>query len=106
MAIVVNSSNFEQEVVQSKMPVVIDVYGTRCGACKIMMPLFEQLSQEFADTCKLVTLNADEDREIALRYNVTSVPAFVFIKAGKMVGKEIGSMSKDTLKTKIQNILR
>ena len=105
MAIVINSANFDTEVVQSQVPVVIDVFATWCGPCKQMTPLFDELSKELTGKCKLVKLNIDEDRDLAIQYNVSSIPTFIFIKNGQMVGKETGSMSKEALKNKIQTLL-
>lgn len=105
MAILINNSNFDEEIVKSKIPVLIDVFATWCGPCKQMMPVFEELSKELAGKCKLVKLNIDEERDLAIQYNVSSIPTFIFIKDGKMVGKETGSMSKETLKSKIQSHL-
>jgi thioredoxin 1 len=103
MALIVNSANFDQEVVKSTIPVVIDVFATWCGPCKQMGPVFEELAKEVEGKYKLVKLNIDEDRDVAIQYNISSIPTFVFVKDGKMVGKETGSMSKETLKNKIQS---
>ncbi len=105
MALTVTTENFEKEITQSSQPVVIDVFATWCGPCQQMMPLFEELATEFAEKFKLVKLNIDEARDIAVKYNVSSVPTFVFIKDGQVVGKETGYMSKDVLKAKIEEAL-
>jgi len=102
MALEVNSSNFEQEVTKSSIPVVVDVYATWCGPCKQMMPIYDELAKELEGKVKLVKLNIDEDRDLAVQYNVSSIPTFVFVKDGKMVAKETGAMSKEDLKKKIE----
>ena len=105
MATIISTANFKQEVLDSTLPVVIDVYATWCGPCKQMMPIVDELAKELAATCKIVKLNIDEERDLAVQYNVSSIPTFVFIKDGKLVAKETGSMSKITLKNKIEGHL-
>ncbi len=103
MALIITSQNFEQEVKKSTLPVVVDVFATWCGPCKMMAPLFEDLSKELADKYKLVKVNIDEERDIAIQYNVSSIPTFLFIKGGALVGKEMGYMSKEALIKKIES---
>lgn len=103
MALMITSENFDQEVIKSTTPVVIDVFATWCGPCKQMAPIYDELAKEVAGTYKLVKLNIDEERDVAIQYNISSIPTFIFLKDGKMVGKETGSMSKETLKNKIQS---
>lgn len=105
MAISITSQSFEQEVKQSKLPVVVDIYATWCGPCKMMAPLFEELSKELADSYKFVKVNIDEERDIAIQYNVSSIPTLLFFKDGAVVAKESGYMTKDALKAKLASHL-
>ncbi len=105
MADIVTAQNFDQEVLQSKLPVVIDVYASWCGPCRTMMPFFEELATELSDKYKFVKLNIDEERDLAIQYRVSSIPTFLFFKGGKVIGKETGAMSKDTLRSKIESYL-
>jgi len=106
MALEVTSENFEAEVLKSSLPVVVDAYANWCGPCQQMMPIFDELSQELADQVKLVKLNIDNERELAVQHKVSSIPTLIFFKDGKAVGKETGYMSKDVLKSKIENHLQ
>lgn len=101
MVVTVNKDNFEQEVEKSSKPVIVDVSATWCGPCQQMKPIFEQTAQDLHETYKFAELNVDEAREIAIKYGVTSVPTFIFIKDGQVKGKERGYMPQDDLKTKI-----
>lgn len=105
MAIHGSVANFEQEVLKSSVPVVVDMYATWCGPCKMMAPLFEQLSQELAGSYKFVKVDIDQERDLAIQYNVSSIPTFLFFKDGKMVAKEMGYMSKEALIAKIASHL-
>ncbi|MBD3273552.1 thioredoxin [Candidatus Dependentiae bacterium] len=105
MAIVITSENFEKEIKNSDKPVILDVYATWCGPCQYMTPVFEELSKEMGEKYKFAKLNIDEERDIAVQYNVSSVPTFIFIKNNEVVGREMGFMEKDTLKKKIEEIL-
>jgi len=105
MALIVTSQNFDQEVMKSAQPVVVDVFATWCGPCKMMLPIFEELSKEMANF-KFVKLNIDEERDLAIQYNISSIPTFLFVKDGKLVAKETGYMNKDALKIKIESHLK
>lgn len=105
MAIGITQENFDTEITQSTMPIVLDVYATWCGPCQQMAPIIEELEKELGSKYKFAKLNVDEAREISIKYGVTSVPTFVFIKDGTVVGKETGYMSKEVLKEKIEAAL-
>ena len=105
MAVSITQENFEQEITQATQPVVLDVYATWCGPCQQMMPIVDELEQEFAGKIKFAKLNVDEAREISIQYGVTSVPTFIFIKDNVVKGKETGYMAKDILKAKIEALL-
>ncbi len=101
----VTKDNFTSEIEQSTQSVVVDVYASWCGPCQQMMPVFEEIAKELSSKYKFAKLNIDENREIATKFNVSSVPTFLFVKNGKLVGKEMGYMNKDILKQKIEDLL-
>jgi thioredoxin 1 len=102
MAQMITSEDFESEVLQSDLPVVIDVFATWCGPCQQMAPIFDELAKELTGKYKLVKINIDEERDLAVKYNVSSIPTFVFMNKGEVVGKEMGYMTKEDLKKKIE----
>jgi len=104
MAELINSSNFEQEVLKSDIPVVVDVFATWCGPCQQVAPIFDELAKELAGKYKLVKINIDDERDLAIKYNVSTIPTFLFFKNGEVVGREGGSQSKEDLKAKIEEI--
>ena len=105
MAVAITKDNVEQEIAQSSLPVVLDVYATWCGPCQQMAPIFDELEKELGDRCKFATLNVDEARELSIQYGVTSVPTFVFMKDNEIKHKETGYMSKDDMKAKIEEFI-
>lgn len=105
MPITITKDNFEKEVKEAQKPVIIDVYASWCGPCQQMMPIFEELDKEHGDKYKFVKLNVDESRDLAVQYGVTSIPTFVFIKNGQVVGKETGYIAKEDLLEKIKELL-
>lgn len=105
MAISITKDNFTQEIAESTMPIVMDVFASWCGPCKQMNPHFEALEKELKDLYKFVKLNVDEARDISIKYGVTSVPTFIFIQNNQIKGKVTGYMSKADLKARIEEHL-
>ncbi|MCK4650677.1 thioredoxin [Candidatus Babeliales bacterium] len=103
MTVIINSENFEKEIKESTLPIVIDIFATWCGPCQQVGPIFEELAKELSNKYKFAKLNIDEERDLAIQYSVSSVPTFIFIKKGKVVGREQGYMDKETLKSKIES---
>ncbi len=105
MPVDINSDNFEQEIKKSSKPVVLDVFATWCGPCQQMAPIFEELYKELSEKYKFAKLNIDEERDLSIQYNVSSVPTFIFIKNGEVIGREMGYIDKESFKSKIENTL-
>ena len=101
MAIEITNDNFKKEVEESSLPVVLDIYASWCGPCKQMEPIINELEKELGAKYKFTKLNVDQSRELAIKFGVTSIPTFLFIINGKVVGKETGYMSKDDFITKL-----
>lgn len=101
MPIAITQENADQYIKQSSKPVVVDVYAVWCGPCQMMAPIFDKLEQELGEKYTFAKLNVDEARELSIQLGVSSVPTFLFIKNGTVVGKEVGSMSQEDLEDKI-----
>ncbi len=86
MAVSITQSNFEQEIKNEKLPVVLDVYASWCGPCQQMMPIVEELEKELAGKYKFAKLNVDEARDLSIKFGVISVPTFLFILNGQVKG--------------------
>jgi len=105
MAVTITNDNFKVEIEQEKKPIVLDVFASWCGPCQQMMPIFKELEKELGTTYKFAELNVDDARDISIKYGVTSVPTFIFIKNNEVKSKETGYMSKEDLKAKIEAYL-
>lgn len=99
------TDNFEKEVLQSELPVLVDFYADWCEPCKMMAPIVEGLAQGYDGKVKVGKLNIDDEMEIAQQYRVMSIPTFILFKDGKAVETSVGAMSKDELESKLQKVL-
>ncbi len=99
------SANFEEEVLNSEIPVLVDFYADWCGPCKMMAPIVESLAESFDGKVKVGKLNIDEDMDIAQKYRVMSIPTFIVFKGGQALETSVGAMSKDDLEKKLQKVL-
>jgi len=100
----VTSDNYETEVEQSEQPVVIDMWATWCGPCRMMSPVFEDLAKEMPDV-KFVKIDVDNNSELSQKFGVSSIPAFVVMKKGDVISYSVGAQSKDNLKKLIEKAL-
>lgn len=105
MAYKFTDSNFEQEAISSNLPVVIDFYADWCGPCKMMAPVIDELAQDYEGKVKIGKLNTDENRSIASKYHIMSIPTIILMKDGKVVDTVVGAIPKTTLQEKINRML-
>ncbi len=99
------TKNFEEEVLNSKLPVLIDFMADWCGPCKMMAPMVEEFAKEYEGELKVGQINVDEQPEIAQKYGVMSIPMFAFIKDGELVDSAVGAQSKAKLQGMIDKVL-
>ena len=92
-AISVNKNNFNQEVLNSDKPVLMDFWAPWCGPCRMVVPLVEEIAKERSDI-KVVKINVDEEQELAMQFGVMSIPTLVVRKNGKIVNQVTGARPK------------
>ena len=92
-AISVNKNNFNQEVLNSDKPVLMDFWAPWCGPCRMVVPLVEEIAKERSDI-KVVKINVDEEQELAMQFGVMSIPTLVVMKNGKIVNQVTGARPK------------
>lgn len=103
MEYVFNQANFNEEVLRSKEPVFVDFWAPWCGPCQTMGPMVEELAKEFdGKSIKIGKCNVDENNDIAMQYNIMSIPSFIVFKDGQVVDQIVGGVQKEKLKEMIE----
>jgi thioredoxin 1 len=100
-----NDANFNQEVLHSSQPVLVDFYADWCGPCKMMGPVVKELAEKFDGKIRIGKLNVDENPETAASYGVMSIPSFIFIRNGKVVDRVVGGVPAVVLEEKLSALL-
>ncbi|HDQ13873.1 MAG TPA: thioredoxin [Sediminispirochaeta sp.] len=91
------AENFEQEVLKSEIPVIVDFWAEWCAPCKMLHPVLDEISQEYAGKVKVAKLDVDENGEIAAQYNVVSIPTLLLFKDGTVANQFVGAAPKQTI---------
>lgn len=99
-------SNFDQEVLQSELPVVVDFFATWCGPCKVIAPILEEVAKEYEGKVKVCTVDVDEARPLAVKYNISNIPTLLFIKNGEIIDQNIGRIPKESLQALFNDLLQ
>ncbi len=104
--VILNASNFEEEVINSKEPVLVDFFATWCGPCKMIAPFIAQLADKYEGRMKVCKTNVDEVPNIASSYGVSSIPTLIIFKDGEVVAQRIGGASLAVLDAFIMDNLQ
>ncbi len=103
MEVKITTQNFEEEVLKSEKPVLVDFWAIWCGPCKMIAPVIEEVAEEYSDKIKVGKINVDEEMELAIKYGITSIPTLLLFKGGEVVKKTLGYMSKEEVEKFIFN---
>lgn len=94
----INESNFDSEVLKSKVPVVVDLWAEWCGPCRIYTPIIEEVAEEYKEKLKFVKVNVDDNENIASKYGIMSIPTTLLMLNGSVKAESIGALQKEALK--------
>lgn len=100
--ITLNKNNFEEEVLKSEKKVLIDFWASWCGPCRMMSPVIDEIAEEMGDSIKVGKINIDEEKELAIKYDVMSIPTFIVFKNGNEVGRSVGVQDKEEIKAMLK----
>ncbi len=101
--ITLTEGNWNEEVINSDKPVLVDFWAPWCGPCRIIAPIIEEIAEEFEGKIKVGKLNTDENPNIAMQYGIRAIPTVILFKNGEVVDTRIGVQPKDALKQMVMN---
>ena len=97
--------NFDKEVLQSSLPVLVDFWAPWCGPCRMISPILDEIADEYVGRFKIVKMNTDENQDTAMKYGIMSIPTLVIFKNGEVVDGMIGAVPKKMLKELLEKHL-
>jgi thioredoxin 1 len=101
----ITNANFESEVVQSPVPVLLDFYADWCGPCRMIGPLIEQLAAEYEGRIRVGKINVDEEADLAGRHRIASIPALVVYKDGRIANQAVGAIPKQNIAALFRDLI-
>ncbi|MBM5798133.1 MAG: thioredoxin [Cyanobacteria bacterium M_surface_7_m2_040] len=104
-AAAVTDASFEQDVLKSDVPVLVDFWAPWCGPCRMVAPIVDEIAKEFEGKIKVFKLNTDENPNVASQYGIRSIPTLMIFKGGQKVDTVVGAVPKTTLSSTISKVL-
>ena len=105
MALEVNDGNFDEVVIKSDKPVIVDFWAEWCGPCRMIAPIIEEISNEYSGKALVVKCDVDNSPAVALKYNIRNIPTILFFKNGIVADKQIGAVPKNSFITKLNALI-
>ncbi len=105
MALEVNDSNFEEVVINSDKPVLVDFWAEWCGPCRMVSPIIEEIAEQYAGKALVAKCDVDNSPNVAAKYSIRNIPTVLFFKDGKIVDKQVGAVPKNSFLTKLNALI-
>lgn len=105
MAVEITDANFEELVLKSDKPVVVDFWAEWCGPCRMVGPIVEELAKDYDGKALVGKVNVDDNNEISARFGIRNIPTILFLKNGEIVDKQVGAVQKSVLAEKLDKLL-
>ncbi len=105
MAINVTDANFEETVLKSDKPVLVDFWAEWCGPCRMVGPIVEELAKEYEGKAVVTKMNVDENADVTAKYGIRNIPTILFFKGGEVVDKTVGALPKGKLAEKLDALM-
>ena len=105
MSLEITDSNFEEQVLKSEKPVIIDFWAEWCGPCRMVGPIVQELGEEYAEKAIVGKVNVDENPGVTSKFGIRNIPTILFFKDGDVVDKQVGAVPKQVLAGKLEAIL-
>ncbi len=105
MTIEVTDNNFEEVVMNSEVPVLVDFWAEWCGPCRMVGPLVKEIGQEYEGRAKVGKLDVDSNPEVSAKFGIRNIPTILYFKNGKVVDKQVGAVPKNVISSKLEAIL-
>ncbi len=101
----ITDATFEEEVMNSELPVVVDCWAVWCGPCRVLSPILDELAEEYKGKIKVCKLDVDQNQATSRKYNILSIPTVLYVKDGKVVDQTVGAWPKPKLKEHFEKLL-